>query len=85
MDYVGAFLEVRRKVGNLVTSIKINTIEIEKTKYLELGKSGSLPVCDIPDVMPPDMKEIVISIDETVDNLMLSLPSPLFEALRHSQ
>ena len=40
MDYVGAFLEVRRKVGNLVTSIKINTIEIEKTKYLELGKDS---------------------------------------------
>ena len=39
MDYVGAFLEVR-KVGNLVTSIKINTIEIEMTKYLELGKDS---------------------------------------------
>ena len=40
MDYVGAFLVVRRKVGNLVTSIKINTIEIELTKYLELGKES---------------------------------------------
>ena len=38
MDDMNAFLKVRRKVGNLVTSIKINTIEIEMTKYLELGK-----------------------------------------------
>ena len=41
MDYVGAFLEVRRKVGNLVINIKINTIEIEMTKYLELGEKDS--------------------------------------------
>ena len=40
MDYVGAFLEVRRKVGNLVTSKKINAIKIELTKYLELGKDS---------------------------------------------
>ena len=31
-----AFLEVRRKVGNLVAIKKINTIEIEMTKNLEL-------------------------------------------------
>ena len=29
MDYVDAFLEVRRKVSNLVTSKKTNAIEIE--------------------------------------------------------
>ena len=29
MDYVDAFLKVRRKVGNLVTSKKTNAIEIE--------------------------------------------------------
>ena len=29
MDYVDAFLEVRRKVGNVVTSKKTNAIEIE--------------------------------------------------------
>ena len=29
MGYVDAFLEVRRKVGNLVTSKKTNAIEIE--------------------------------------------------------
>ena len=40
MDYVDAFLEVRRKVDNLVTSIKINTIKIEMIKYLELGKGS---------------------------------------------
>lgn len=37
-------------------------------KYLELGKAGSLPVCDIPDSMPDQMKELVISIDDTIDN-----------------
>ena len=40
MDYVDAFLEVRRKVGNLVTSKKINAIKIELTNYLELGKDN---------------------------------------------
>ena len=29
MDYVDAFLEIRRKVGNVVTSKKTNAIEIE--------------------------------------------------------
>ena len=29
MDYVDSFLEVRRKVRNLVTSKKTNAIEIE--------------------------------------------------------
>lgn len=41
-------------------------------KYLELGKAGSLPVCDIPDSMPNDMKELVVSIDETMDNSMIN-------------
>ena len=40
MDYVDAFIEVRRKVGNLVTSKKINTIRIELSKYLELVKDS---------------------------------------------
>ena len=40
MDYVDAFLEFRRKVGNLVTIKKINAIEIEMTKYLELRKDS---------------------------------------------
>ena len=45
MDYVDAFLEVRWKVSDLVTSKKINAIEIEwqniknceKKKVLEFG------------------------------------------------
>ena len=45
MYYVDTFLEVRRKVGNLVTSKKTNAIEIEwqntknydKKKVLEFG------------------------------------------------
>ena len=45
MDYVDAFLEVRRKVRNLVTSKKTNAIGIEwqniknyeKKKVLEFG------------------------------------------------
>ena len=45
MDYVDAFLEVRRKVRNLVTSKKTNAIEIEwqniknyeKKKVLNFG------------------------------------------------
>ena len=41
MDDMNAFLKVRRKVGNLVTSKKINAIEIEMIKYLELGEKDS--------------------------------------------
>ena len=41
MDYVDAFLEVRRKVVNLLTSKKINAIKIEMAKYLELGKDSN--------------------------------------------
>ena len=41
MDYVDTFLEVRRKVGNVVTSKKINAIEIETRKYLELREKDS--------------------------------------------
>ena len=45
MDYVDAFLELRRKVRNLLTSKKTNDIEIEwqniknyeKKKVLEFG------------------------------------------------
>ena len=40
MDYMDAFLKVRRKVGNLVTSKKINAIKNELTKYLELGRDS---------------------------------------------
>ena len=40
MDYVDAFLKVRRKEGNLVTSKKINDIKIELTKYLKLGRDS---------------------------------------------
>lgn len=50
-------------------------------KYLELGKAGSLPVCDVPDIMPSNMQELVISIDETVDNNILN--EKVFNALEN--
>jgi len=42
------------------------------TKYLEIGKSFSLPIADIPEQMNHRMKEIIININDEIDNMQLN-------------
>ena len=42
MDYVNVFLEVRRKVHNLVTSKKTNAIKIERQNFKNYEKKKVL-------------------------------------------
>jgi len=37
-------------------------------KYIEIGKSNSLPVCDVPTCLEKEIADLVISVDDTIDN-----------------
>jgi len=41
------------------------------SKYIEIGKANSIPLCDIPDSMDSRLKELVIPINDNIDNFSL--------------